>query len=298
MTAPFMLRYEYRKSSPAKALWLQSHDHFEIFYFHEGQGDYLIGDQIHALQPGTLIIMHGLTPHSPSSLGEHPYVRSLINFDPAYVRTASRQLFEVHVLEPFEKLCNHAVRLQSGQQKEMEELLAKMNGLYGREGAAAYDRFRLAFLDVLLFICDVLREPVRQNREERQQPHVRDVLSYLEEHFREDVTLERLENSLHLNRHYLARTFKKWTGTTIFHYLYRRRVNQAKIDFLLQPDKTVTDVCFQTGFKNVSHFSRVFKEHEGVGPEQFRRSMMRMSAGGADKVNLSKTAGPFSSTRQ
>ena len=73
--------------------------------------------------------------------------------------------------------------------------------------------------------------------------HVGQALAYLEQHYRDEVTLAQLERDLHLNRSYLSRLFRKVTGVMIFHYLYRRRINQAKMEFLLEPDRSVTDIC-------------------------------------------------------
>ncbi|MFC5649116.1 AraC family transcriptional regulator [Paenibacillus solisilvae] len=273
----YLLKYEYKKSSPARAGSFQSHDNYEIFYFHEGQGNYLIGDRIHSLVPGTLIIMHGMTLHSPSSLEGHPYVRTLINFDPTYIRAASEQLFDVDALEPFVRLSNYMIRLESAEKAEFETILAKMDRLYSLREPAASDRFRLAFLDVLFVIYGLLQKPVlEQSRHAKEKDqHVGQALAYLEQHFRDEVTLAQLERELHLNRSYLSRIFRKVTGVTIFNYLYRRRINQAKIEFLIEPNRSVTDICYLSGFSNLSHFSRVFKQLEGISPNEYRRMIIK-----------------------
>ncbi|WP_240420804.1 helix-turn-helix domain-containing protein [Paenibacillus periandrae] len=49
------------------------------------------------------------------------------------------------------------------------------------------------------------------------------------------------------------------------------RINQARIEFVLDPNVSVTDVCFRVGFKHLAHFSRVFKELVGVTPVQYKK---------------------------
>jgi hypothetical protein len=71
--------------------------------------------------------MHGMTLHCPSMGGGSPYIRSLINIDPAYIRAVSGPLFSFNLLEPFERLRNYRFHLQGGQREEVEELLARMN---------------------------------------------------------------------------------------------------------------------------------------------------------------------------
>jgi len=44
------------------------------------------------------------------------------------------------------------------------------------------------------------------------------------------------------------------------------------VNFLLE-NRSVTETCFQVGFKHLAHFSRIFKEFVGCTPEQFRKSV-------------------------
>lgn len=271
----YLLKYEYLKSSPVKNISFQSHDNYEIFYFHEGSGHYLIGDTIHALRPGTLIIMHGLTLHTPFSQEPSlPYIRTLVNFDPAYVRIASEQMFGFKILEPFEKLGNDKLVLNEQEKTEFEAVLAKMNELYNKPESddVSYNRFRLAFLDCLFLIYSYFQKPVADTRPalSGKAHHVQQVLRYLEQHFKEELTLDRIAENLHLNKHYLTRVFRQVTGMTLFEYLSVRRINQAKVLFLIKPDQTIAEICYDIGFNNNSHFSRVFKQLVGMTPERYR----------------------------
>ncbi|WP_433620365.1 AraC family transcriptional regulator [Paenibacillus cellulositrophicus] len=273
MEPAYLLKYEYLKRVPVTAGNFQSHDHYEIFYFHEGKGQYLIGDKIHVLKPGTLIVMHGLTLHMPKSFEGHPYVRTLLNFDPGYFRAASEHVFSINPLQPFERLRNYKVQLSMEEQGEFEEMLRKLNRLYSAPDAVSHERFRVLCLDALFFICQVLMKPVTEEAgfpSEKEQ-HAQNALSYIEKHYMTDIRLDQLQENLHINKYYLVRIFQEVTGMTIFHYIYRRRINQAKILFLLDPEKSVTDICYETGFKNHSHFSKVFKQWEGKTPTQYRR---------------------------
>ncbi|ULL16311.1 AraC family transcriptional regulator [Paenibacillus sp. H1-7] len=273
MERMYLLQYEYLKDVPVPEGHFQSHDNYEIFYFHEGKGNYLIGDKIHVLMPGTLIVMHGLTLHMPKSFDGHPYVRTLLNFDPGYFRAASEHVFSINPLEPFERLGNYKVQLNDADRAEFEDLLHKMNRLYRATDAVSHERFRVVCLEMLFFICQVLMksgdEEVKFPSEKEQ--HVQNALTYIEKNYMTDICLDQLEEFLHINKYYLVRIFRETTGMTMFHYIYKRRINQAKILFLLEPEKSVTDVCYSIGFKNHSHFSKVFKQWEGKTPDQYRR---------------------------
>ncbi len=108
-----------------------------------------------------------------------------------------------------------------------------------------------------------------------KEKNVQNILSYIEDHFADDVNLEKLENEIHLDKHYMSHIFKEVTGTTIFTHLYTRRINQAQLLFLIEEEESVTNVCYRVGFKHLSHFSRVFKKFVGMPPEVFRQTMQK-----------------------
>jgi AraC-like DNA-binding protein len=78
-----------------------------------------------------------------------------------------------------------------------------------------------------------------------------------------------LAHQVGTNDAYLKRQFKEVFGTTVFGYLHLFKMNEAK--GLLQAGETVSQVAFLTGYKHVSHFTRAFKNHFGINPNQVRK---------------------------
>lgn len=64
------LEYSYRSTStfnPGKSDGFHSHPHYEIYYFHDGECTYIIGDRVYNLEPGDLVLMHEADPSSTTS---------------------------------------------------------------------------------------------------------------------------------------------------------------------------------------------------------------------------------------
>ena len=78
-----------------------------------------------------------------------------------------------------------------------------------------------------------------------------------------------LAHQVGTNDAYLKRHFKEVFGTTVFGYLHLFKMNQAKE--LLQSGIPITEVANRTGYKYVSHFSRAFTKHFGVGPGKIKK---------------------------
>lgn len=270
----FRLDFSYRSLGPIDAVF-HSHSFYEIYYFHEGVCTYLIGDRIYTLQPGDLILMNGMTLHCAKIDRRFDYVRSIVHFDPAAVQAFLDFNPELNVLEPFQQLGNLRLTLTGDDRELVERLLVEMKALYGGADAVTRGRFRLKFLDLLHVVYELCRKPL-ENRETvstMKESTVQKVITYLEGHYADDLHLEELQENLHASKYYLSKLFKDVTGVTIFDYLYQRRINQAKIEFVLNPTATVTDVCFRVGFKHLAHFSRMFKKQVGVTPEQFKKRL-------------------------
>ncbi|MNI30475.1 Bifunctional transcriptional activator/DNA repair enzyme AdaA [compost metagenome] len=269
-----MIEYSYRSSAPIEPIF-HSHSHYEVYYFHEGKCTYLIGDKIYALSPGDLIIMYGMTLHCAKINPDFPYVRSIIHFEPASLRPFLEQPQAVNVLLPFQELKNHRISLRGPEKEEAERILIFMNEQKKRQDAIGFNRMQLAFVDLLYFIYEQCLQPL-QNKEDfssDKEKNVQNMISFLENHYTEDLRLEQLQEQLHLSKYYCSKIFKEVTGATIFEYIYRRRINQAKIHFLLDPKLSVTEVCFQVGFKHLAHFSRLFKQQVGQTPEKYKKLM-------------------------
>ena len=99
-----------------------------------------------------------------------------------------------------------------------------------------------------------------------------ETVSYINEHFKEEITTELLAGHVGLSPFHFIRTFKKETGFTPHEYLVRTRIDMAK--YLLKNTKMpVKDICFETGFSSESVFCSAFKKNAGMSPNSYRKSI-------------------------
>jgi AraC-like DNA-binding protein len=271
------VKFSFQSSHPPEMVF-HSHPLYEIFYFHEGRCNYIIGPHVYSLQPGDLILMHGMTLHRPNPDLRYPYIRSIIHFEPQFLLEYMNKTYMSPLLKPFEELRNFILR--AGPMKEEIELLfATMSHFHNRADEHHFQRFMLRFVDLLYIMKDLSSLPLQSTylpTTDRER-HVQNVIQYVELHYSEDFTMIDLEHELHVSRHYLSRLFKAWTGSTIYQFLYHRRINQAKTLFLIEHDLTVSEVSARVGFKHLPHFSRVFKLYEGCNPEQYRKRIAQIA---------------------
>ncbi|MCA0757489.1 AraC family transcriptional regulator [Paenibacillus sp. N4] len=249
-----------------------SHSHYEIYYFRSGKANYIINDRIHVLEPGDLIVMHGMTLHRAYVDPSVPYHRTTIHFDPVYFKQLIQPAYADDLLLPFEKLQNVRLQLRGDRKLEAEASLEKLEKLYMENDPFSKQRAHALLLDFMILLNQLCEQPLKEKISfpSSKEHHVQTVISYIDMHFNEEITLEGIQDELHLSKYYLAKTFKEVTGTTIFQFLMQRRVYQAKIE-LLDSSRPITEIGYDVGFKHPSHFSRTFKLQTGYTPEQYRK---------------------------
>ena len=98
-----------------------------------------------------------------------------------------------------------------------------------------------------------------------------DVKKYLDEHYREKITLDELAGLFYIDKYYLSRRFKQQFGTTIHSYLQQCRITHAK-HLLRFTQFSIEEISLNCGVEDPNYFARLFKKIEGISPGDFRRS--------------------------
>lgn len=96
-----------------------------------------------------------------------------------------------------------------------------------------------------------------------------EIITYINEHFTEEIRVSDLAAKAGLSHYYFIRTFKRETGFTPHEYILNTRIAAAQ--YLLKNTKlSIKDICYQTGFSCESIFCSAFKRRSGMTPTQYR----------------------------
>lgn len=101
---------------------------------------------------------------------------------------------------------------------------------------------------------------------------------YMDCFFCEEISLGDLSKICFLNPFYLLREFKKNFNITPHQYLMKRRLEEAEI-LLSTSNISITELAKKVGLQDLSSFSKLFKRHSGLSPENFRRKLWLNSVG-------------------
>lgn len=95
------------------------------------------------------------------------------------------------------------------------------------------------------------------------------VIEYIQEHLDRSLSLDILAGLVNISPHYFASLFKQSTGSPPHKYVTQCRLEKAKT-LLRQRDLPIAFICQEVGFKNQSHFTRVFRQHFHITPKAYR----------------------------
>ena len=118
------------------------------------------------------------------------------------------------------------------------------------------------------FLAGMAVIPKRERTRENSQI-ISSVMTYINNHYRDNLTLDDAAEAAGFSRFYFSRFFKLQTGYSFKEYLCQKRL-QVAMELLIHSDTPMGDVALESGFGSVATFNRVFREHKNCTPTQYR----------------------------
>ncbi|SFB01763.1 two-component system, response regulator YesN [Lentibacillus halodurans] len=103
---------------------------------------------------------------------------------------------------------------------------------------------------------------------------MRKVTEYIDEHYKQGITLEEMAGHVGLSPNYFSNVFKKVFGTTFVEYITGRRLNEAK-RLIMENDYSLKEISYMVGYHDPNYFSRVFKKHYQLSPKKFQQQIFK-----------------------
>ncbi|WP_066188207.1 helix-turn-helix domain-containing protein [Gracilibacillus timonensis] len=120
---------------------------------------------------------------------------------------------------------------------------------------------------VIIEICN----RVQQREASHTERLINDILTYIQKHFKDfELSLDGLANQFHLSVPYLSKFIKDQTGVTFTEYVFQMRIEETK-KLLRETNHPIKLIVETVGYKDVSNFTRRFKQVESMTPGQYRK---------------------------
>ncbi len=121
-------------------------------------------------------------------------------------------------------------------------------------------------------------------------PIMNSAITYINEHYMEDISLEQVADFTGFSKYYFSRVFKSFAGMSFSDFLTGRRLSAAT-DLLIRTGRSVRSVSAASGFSSISTFNRIFRRYKKCTPTQFRAIYSTVPGPGTDIDSMWSTHG-------
>ena len=232
---------------------------------HEGQGIYINPEVLHMIRDRydsdamfiSLDVSPKLLTAFPNSVFERSYVK------PVFCSSAA----DAVILDPGvfwqKKILDEATSIEQDYKSRS----------FGWELAVSSSLYAI-WKELVCHLHESLTEhdaPAADGARMRRNQRIKEILSYIREHFTEKITLDEIAKHLHLSTNECCRFFKKNMNCTLFEYITEYRLSKS-MELLEHTDLPVSQIAYESGFGSSSYFIEKFRINVGMTPAAFRKA--------------------------
>ena len=252
------------------------HPQYELTLILKGIGKRFVRSQIGTFNEGEIIL---LAPNIPHFWKSENIVKGKMNAQSIVIQFTENFLGEETLALPEFKKIN---TLLKASQKGIS-FLGNENLIVKKMMIAMCkieDNFKqlIYLLEILQTLANatsikLLDNSLKNTHElDEGQNRINPVLQYIVENFQESVSLENAADKVSLSVTAFCKYFKKATSKTFMEVVMEYRINYA-IQLLINSNKKISEICYESGFKDVSQFHKVFKRNMKMSPFVYRNNM-------------------------
>jgi AraC-like DNA-binding protein len=258
---------------PFRTVRWHFHPECEIHYVVSTSGRYFVGDFIGSFEPGNLVLTGPNLPHnwvSDTSPDEKVPLRSrVVQFTEGFMAEAMALMPELAAFRGTLERSRRGLLFGAATSAEVGPMLADLVNTQSIR--------RLAFFVGVIGSLSRASD-VHELTSDRYLPDpsgfmsvgINKALAYINTNLTEPFSESDLAEIAGLSPSAFSRSFRRHTGLALVQYINRLRVNFA-CHLLMEDEKSrITDVCFASGFNNLSNFNRQFLKQKGMTPSRFR----------------------------
>lgn len=249
------------------------HPEYELTLIINGEGKRFVGSHMESYDAGDIVMVGSNLPHcwkSEKVIRNRKTSHSIvIQFSADFL---GQDFFKNIEMNKIQRLLLRSAQgiaflsfTQQQAQKKMVVLVEEINN---------FNRLIL-LLELLQYLANSSQYRLldlhgdRANLPDGNQERINNVFAYVVENFRKEISLPEAASIANMTPNAFCKYFKKTTSKTFFDLITEYRLNYA-LERLVQTNNTVSEICFESGFGNVSHFNKTFKRKIKFTPLEYR----------------------------
>ena len=240
-----------------------SHACAELFYVISGEGKFFVEGKYLDIQADDLIIVNSYIEHTEVSKENSPLEYIVAGIEGLHFHSDDKRFnsnFSMHNYKAYKNDILFYLKTLLHEMKHQDE----------------YSQHLVNSLLEIMLINMVRRtnttlnvSPVKKTTKECIF-----IENYINDHFKEDIDLDKLSDLTFLNKYYLVHAFNQYKGISPMRYLIQRRISEAK--FLLETTSySMNDISAIIGFSSQNYFTFAFKREIGCSASTYRKQFLK-----------------------
>lgn len=270
--------YVERKKSPYFGVHWHYHEEYEILFTIKGEGVRIVGDHMDHFKDEELVFLGSGLPHlfkneEKSTLDKVDYI--VVKFGNTLSGLNFFSIPEFSNIDRFLKSGNRGVLFLKETIRKVKEKLILL--------AESKDA------DKIIHLISVLQILANESKFEylasenfslklsvKGEDRTKKVIEYISENYAKDISLDDLAQVSHMTTNSFCRFFKSRTGKTAFEFIREFRINKA-CQMLINGEKSIAQICYDTGYNSFSSFNRTFKNLKNISASEYKNKYVDLN---------------------
>ena len=248
------------------------HNAVELVKINSGEIKCIVGEKEFVLKSGEIMfinsnVMHRLCYVKPADIyyiqiDIEGYFRQHINYTEYFI---NKFITSLHDRDYF----------LSKDEKELSEIFEKFldESVNQKANFEAYIKAYIQLLIAFMYRNKLLTDPESYYDTEKLKG-LKTVLEFIEDNYTREISLEEISKATGTDKYRLCRQFKAATGSTVVSYINFLRLSNAS-NQLLNTDKTIGEISFDSGFSTIQYFNKAFKNFYNCTPKAYRKQFSK-----------------------
>lgn len=252
---------------------LHCHNYYEIYYFLEGDVDYLVEGQQYRPSPNSILLLSPHVFHGVRINSSIPYRRFPIHFHADVLSVERRSL----LLSAFPSQ-NHSeakIYFENVDRYQIPSFFEALDSYISMPEELSVQLIPVCLEALLARLVTLSGSGESDPPAHRAPDTVSQMILYLNQHLKEPITLDELSERFFISKHHLNKVFRKATGTTVFDYLLHKRAILAQQ--LLIDGYSAQNAAAGAGFHDYSAFYRAYTRILGHSPLKDRGGLASLT---------------------
>jgi AraC-like DNA-binding protein len=254
------------------------HPEYEIVMVTESTGKRFIGDHISDFHPGNLAFLGPNIPHTYRNEEKYYAERSALRAKSIVIHFTESSLgndfLELPETKSLQKLFEESLHGLDVFGETHDSISKKLYAIVKLSGLKRW----LCLVDILLELSESktlspITKTTHIGYNEKESKRLCSVFDWITSNFEKDIKLAEAAQIAQMNENAFSRFFSLRTRKTFSGFVQELRLQKAA-KLLVENDMTITEVCYECGYNNVSNFNRQFLNHYQMNPMRYKKMFL------------------------